>query len=169
MNINDLLTTLGANLKSWHVASIVIALLSLVEVSPIKIDPWSAIGRFIGKLINADVIKRLDNMDKRMTEDRDRMDAHIRQDDERNADLHRYRILRFNTEIMRKQPHTEEEFNEILYNISCYEQYCYDHPEYKNNRAVMAIRNIERVNEEHMKNGTYLDYVQDAPHTEDDG
>ena len=45
----------------------------------------------------------------------------------------------------------DEDFNEILYNIKCYEQYCKDHPEYENNRAVHAIRHIENVYDERME------------------
>lgn len=48
-------------------------------------------------------------------------------------------------ELRRGMQHTDEDFNEVLYNIKCYEQYCRDHPEYENNRAVLAIQSIERV------------------------
>jgi len=61
---------------------------------------------------------------------------------ERDADMHRARILQFNTELLRNAKHTEEDFNEILYNIDCYERYCREHPEYQNNRAVHAIKHI---------------------------
>jgi len=52
--------------------------------------------------------------------------------------------------------HTEEDFNEILYSIDCYEKYCTEHPEYQNNRAVHAIKNIERVYDEHMEKHDFL-------------
>ncbi len=50
----------------------------------------------------------------------------------------------------------EEDFNEILYNIDCYERYCRDHPEYQNNRAVHAIMNIKRVFDERMEKHDFL-------------
>lgn len=127
----------------------IIILMTLVQISPIKINPWSAIMRAIGKALNGDVIDKLDKVESRL-------DGHIRMDDERNADLHRAYILRFNTELLRDIRHTEEDFNEILYNIDCYEQYCDEHPNYQNNRAVHAIRNINRVYDECMKNHDFL-------------
>lgn len=135
-----------------------VVLMTLVQVTPLKINPWSAIGRALavigrafGKVLNGAVIEKLDKMEAMQTETRQRLDEHIRVDDERNADLHRTYILRFNMELRRGMQHTDEDFNEILYNIKCYEQYCKDHPEYENNRAVHAIRHIENVYDERME------------------
>ena len=137
--------------------AIVVAVLStFLEVSKIKINPWSALGRALGNVINKSVIDKLDKMEQAQKETRQKLDDHIRIDDERNADLHRTRILEFNTGLMRGLRHTEEDFNEILYNIKCYETYCTDHPEYENNRAVHANKNIERVYDECMINHDFL-------------
>ena len=117
--------------------------LTLIQITPIKVNPWSRIARVIGNALNGgDVMARLEE--------------HIRVDDERDADMHRYRILRFNTEVLRKIRHTEEEFNEILHSITLYERYCDNHPEYENNRAVLAIKNIKRVYEECMAEHDFL-------------
>lgn len=124
---------------------LVAVLMTLIQVSPLKVNPWSAIGR----ALNKDVITRLDATSSKLEE-------HIRLDDERNADMHRARILQFNTELLRNIRHTEEDFNEILYNIDCYEQYCRAHEEYKNNRAVHAIMNIKRVYDECLEAHNFL-------------
>lgn len=129
-------------------SGVLVIILTLVQLSPIKIDPWSAIGRAIGRVFNGAVIEKLDKMEAAQVETRRRLDEHIRVDDERNADLHRAYILRFNMELRRGMQHTDEDFNEILYNIKCYERYCKDHPEYQNNRAVHAIKHIENVYDE---------------------
>ena len=135
-----------------------VVLMTLVEITPLKINPWSAIGKVLaaigrafGRVLNGAVIEKLDKMEAVQAETRSRLDEHIRVDDERNADLHRTYILRFNMELRRGMQHTDEDFNEILYNIKCYEQYCKDHPEYENNRAVHAIKHIESVYDERMK------------------
>ncbi len=124
---------------------ILFILLTLIQISPIKVNPWSAIGR----MFNKDVIAKLDAT-------REKLDEHIRIDDERNADLHRARILGFNTELLRNIRHTEEDFNEILYSIDCYEKFCKDHPSYQNNRAVHAIINIKRVYDDCMEKHNFL-------------
>ena len=70
--------------------------------------------------------------------------------------MHRARILQFNTELLRDIRHTEEDFNEILYNIDCYERYCEEHSGYQNNRCVHAIKNIKRVFDERMEKRDFL-------------
>lgn len=122
-----------------------LVLLTFVQIAPIKVNPWSAIGRTLGQVFNGAVIEKLDRMEAMQTETRQLLDRHIRVDDERNADLHRAYILRFNMELRRGMQHTDEDFNEILYNIKCYEQYCKEHPDYQNNRAVHAIKHIENM------------------------
>lgn len=64
---------------------------------------------------------------------------------ESDATTARYRILRFNDEVLHGQHHTKEHFDQILGDITSYETYCSNHPEYENNKAVMAICNIKRV------------------------
>lgn len=144
MSIQDILTSSGGAL---------VILMTLVQVSPIKINPWSAIGRMIGRVVNKDVIEKLEKMGEFQKDTRAQLDEHIRLDDERNADLHRVYILRFNREILRENiPHTREDFVEVLSEIDFYERYCKEHPEYENNRAVLAIQNIKRTYSEKLEN-----------------
>lgn len=128
---------------------IILVLLTLIQISPVKVNPWNTIARWIGKAINGEVLDKLETVEKRMNE-------HIKADDERDADMHRARILQFNTELLRDIKHTEEDFTEILYNIDCYERYCREHPDYQNNRAVHAIANIGRVYDERLEKHDFL-------------
>ena len=148
----------------------VVALLSIVQISPIKINPWSPLIRFfkwllrrLGRAANQDVLDKLGEVTHAQQEAQKqldlletRVDNHITIDDERDADMHRARILQFNTELLREKKHTEEDFNEILYNIKCYERYCEDHPKYPNNRAVHAIANINRVYDDRLIKHDFL-------------
>ena len=124
-------------------------LLTLVQIAPVKINPWSAIAKAIGKAINADVLRELDTVTQKL-------DTHIRVDDERNADSYRTRILQFNNELLREIQHTRDDFIEILAVIDDYESYCRDHKEYKNNRAVCAIENIKRVYMDRLQKHEFL-------------
>ena len=123
--------------------------LSMLEVAPIKVNPWSAIAKAIGRAMNADVLRELDMVTQKL-------DTHIRVDDERNADSYRTRILQFNNELLREILHTREDFIEILAVIDDYEGYCRDHREYKNNRAVCAIENIKRVYMDRLQKHDFL-------------
>lgn len=133
-----------------------LVLLTLVQISPININPWSAIAAALGRAINAEVMGSLDEVKEAQRETRTRLDAHIQADDERNADDRRTRILRFNNELYRDIPHTKEDFVDILADIDVYEEYCRDHPDYKNNRAVHAIANIGRVYDERLQKHDFL-------------
>lgn len=124
-------------------------LMTLIQIAPIKMNPWSAIARAIGKAIDADVLKELDTVKKDLAD-------HVKANEVRNADEHRARILRFNNELLRDISHTKEEFIDVLADIDFYERYCRDHKDYKNNRAVHAIANISRSYDERLRRHDFL-------------
>ena len=130
---------------------LLLVLMTLMQIAPVKINPWSWLARAIGRAANAEVIKKLDD--------------HITMDDRRTADGHRARILHFNNELLRDIGHTQEEFFEVLAEIDAYEDYCREHPEYPNNRAVLAIENIQEVYKERLKKHDFLQ-VSSAPRKE---
>ena len=69
----------------------------------------------------------------------------------------RYRIIRFNDEILQKDIlHTKEHFDQILDDIDEYEDYCRQDPDYKNSKAVMAINHIRQVYQKCTDEGTFL-------------
>lgn len=140
MSLQQILYTTGGG---------VLLLLTLIQIAPIKVDPWTAIFRAIGRAFNAELLKEVRDV-------RSTLDNHIKADDERNADEHRARILRFNNELIREIPHTKEEFIDVLADIDYYESYCRDHPDYKNNRAVFAIANIGKSYTERLEKHDFL-------------
>ena len=139
------------NIHEWIIGGggLLAVLLTLVQIMPLKINPWSAIAKAVGRAVNADVLRELDTVTRKL-------DTHIRVDDERNADSYRTRILQFNNELLREIQHTREDFIEILAVIDDYERYCREHKEYKNNRAVCAIENIKRVYMERLQKHDFL-------------
>lgn len=140
MNLADL----GHILSSSGIS--LFAVLALVEISPIKFNPWSKILKFIGRAFNAEVLSALKEV---------KTQQQALQND--FADMRRSQILNFNNELIRKQPkHTKEEFVEILHVIDIYEKYCEDHPDYPNTRAVHAIANIQRAYDKGMTDGDFL-------------
>ena len=63
--------------------------------------------------------------------------------EENEATACRYRILRFNDELINEVYHTQEHFNQILDDVTRYEKYCEEHPDYENNKAILAIQNVK--------------------------
>lgn len=130
-------------------SGLLVLLLSIIQIAPIKLNPWSAIARTIGNAINADLLKKLSKTESMLQE-------HMEMDDKRNADMHRWRILDFNNELLQDVPHTREDFIDILAEIDEYEDFCKNHPDYKNNRATHAIGNIGRVYDDRLKKHDFL-------------
>ena len=122
---------------------------AVIQISPIKINPWSWVAKKIGMAVNADISCELSEISQKL-------DNHITMDDRRTADGHRARILHFNNELLRSINHTKEEFIEVLAEIDAYEFYCKEHPEYPNNRAVLAIENIRDNYRERLQKHDFL-------------
>ena len=147
MTLNEILAHLWHGLP--YAGGGLFVLLTLVQITPIKVNPWSAIARWIGKAINGEVLGKLGHLEKRL-------DKHITDDDKRDADGHRVKILQFNNELLRSIDHTKEEFIEVLAEIDAYERFCDNHPDYPNNRAVLAIENIRENYKERLKKHDFL-------------
>lgn len=124
-------------------------LLTMIQLAPIQVNPWSAIARGIGKAINGDVLKELAGVKTQLAD-------HIKTDDRRDADAHRVKILQFNNELLRDIRHTKEEYIEVLTEIDAYEHFCDSNPDYPNNRAVLAIENIRENYKDRLQKHDFL-------------
>lgn len=147
MTLNEILLGSGGAL---------FVLLTLVEIVPVKVNPWSAIARAIGRALNSEVLKELDTVKSTQKVTVKKLEDHIVADEVRYADRLRERILQYNNELLRNIPHTREDFIEILTVIDAYNLYCKTHEDYKNNRATHAIKNILRVYDERLEKRDFL-------------
>lgn len=110
---------------------LVIVLLSAVEVSPVKINPWSWIGGIIGKLLG---IKTLS----------DKVDALDEKVDINQATTIRVRILRFEDEVQNNIEHSKDSWNQVMDDINRYEEYTEYHPKFKNNITEASINHLKK-------------------------
>lgn len=153
MNVQELLAGGGGLLLVF----------TLVQIAPIKINPWTWVGKQIGKALaaagkalNASVTQELVEVKTRLT-DLEQYNAH--QDAEREKDKAldaRRRILQFADEVRRKVRHSEEHFNNVLEDITFYQQYCRDHTDFENERARVSIKIIEETYEECSRENDFL-------------
>ena len=149
----------------------VLATLSIViEVSPIKINPWSKLAENIGKAFNKPALDKITSVEQqlkktneKLAETNEKLDGHMANDELQKAEDARAAALRFNNELLRNIPHTREEFFEVLQKIDIYEDFCDRHKDYENNRAVHAIANINRVYDERLAKHDFLSEISDAP------
>lgn len=84
----------------------------------------------------------------------DTLRGEINEDRATNA---RIRILSFSDEIRHNVKHSKESFDQMMQDIDTYKRYCDKHPEYRNNRAVMAITNIERIYSDCLREHNFLE------------
>ena len=140
---------------------------TLIQISPIKVNPWSALAKSIGRAINNEMMAEISsiraevsNVRKELYEYKKENEDRFSLEDERYAKQCRMRILRFNDEILQADPqksaHSKEHYDEILDDVTEYERYCETHPGYRNSKAVMAIQNVERSYQTHMANKSFL-------------
>ncbi len=105
-------------------AFVLVVLATVVELVPIKINPWRWLLGVIGKALTKGISDKLEQKDA---------------EDARNH------ILRFGDEIKNKVRHSEEYFNQILDDITKYERYCNEHRDFQNARTVETTEIIKRV------------------------
>ena len=143
MTLNDIALLIRDNVGM--VAIFLAIAMSFIEISPIKINPWS----WLGNTLNKGIISKLEKVENDVTEVK-------RKVGESTAVNARYRILRFDDELLHDVKHTKEHFDQILYDIDTYEKYCNEHPDFKNNLAVMAIKHIKNVYQKCSRDNMFL-------------
>lgn len=127
----------------------VVVLMTLVQISPIKLNPWSWIGKMIGRAINGEVLEKVDSLSKDVKNNK-------ADDDEQWASLSRTHILRFGDELLHGVRHSKEHFDQILIDISKYEKYCAEHPLYLNDVANATIKHIRNTYQKCLDENNFL-------------
>ena len=128
---------------------LLIILAGLIRIPKIEINLWSLLARIIGRALNGEVLEKVDNL----TSD---FEDHLRIEEEERMKQARQRILRFNDELLFRTKHSKEHYDDVLEDINQYEEYCHEHPKYKNNKAHRAIENIRKEYDTHLQNHDFL-------------
>lgn len=161
MTIQEIVTSLLNDGGFW--TAVVIILLTLIEITPIKFNPWSWFAKKIGKAFNGEVMKEIGGLKKEMGKVNQEV-KYIKKDvsdireeaKEREATNRRSRILEFGDEILHDVDYSKEHWDSILMDCSEYENYCDDHPHYMNNVAKATIKHIKHMYDKHLEEDTFL-------------
>ena len=138
----------GEEIIKWILGGL-IALSGFVEVSPIKINPWSAILRWFGNKLNGDVIKEVAIL-------KDKVHDLGKKQEEYEVKSARVRILRFGDELYQGKKHSKEHFDNILADITTYNDYCRDHPDFQNERTKITEKQIKDTYQRCLTEHTFL-------------
>lgn len=110
----------------------IIILLSLMEVSKIKINPWSWLGKIIGGFLGVKAIsEKLDALDEKV--------------DENQATTIRVRILQFEDSLQSGKEHSKDSWNQVMDDVRRYEEYTAGHPKFRNNITEASVNHINKV------------------------
>ena len=160
MNLFDVFKQLNIPNLS-NISVIVFILLTLIEITPIQINPWSMLAKWISKVQGIDSIKTdIENVSSRIDGVEGKIDdlkiSQQEKDELKDALAARHRILRFNDELLSNQKHSKEMFDDILKDITNYDKYCREHPNFKNRKAVLSEENVVRVYQDCLRTHDFL-------------
>jgi hypothetical protein len=161
LTLQEIVTSLLNDGGFW--TAVVIILLTLIEITPIKFNPWSWFAKKIGKAFNGEVMKEIGGLKKEMGKVNQEV-KYIKKDvsdireeaKEREATNRRSRILEFGDEILHDVDYSKEHWDSILMDCSEYENYCDEHPHYMNNVAKATIKHIKHMYDKHLEEDTFL-------------
>lgn len=122
---------------------------TVIEIAPIKINPWTWLARAIGRAINGELMEKVDSLEKKV----EKMD----QDDQlQRAKDARTRVLRFGDELLHDVRHTKEHFDDVLRDITEYEKYCAEHPNFENDQMHITAEHIKETYHKCLKEHSFL-------------
>lgn len=111
--------------------SIAVIIMSLVEISPIKLNPWKALGKVLQDFLGISEIRK-ELMDNRRT-----------------------RILQFDDELMHGLHHGKDLWDAALIDCDKYEAFCSEHKDYVNSIANESINHIKETYHRLKDNGEF--------------
>ena len=157
MDLIDIINSIPSSGKIG-ISVVLIILAGLIKIPKIELNIWEFLAEKFGALINKAIsnsIQSLANDISNLDDNIVKLDAqlkqHLLESSQEKIKNTRQRILKFNDEIIQCKFHSLEHFEEIIQDIDAYEAYCMAHPEYPNNKANLAIKNIKESYTEEVK------------------
>ena len=126
----------------------VVILSSLIQISPIKINPWDSFLAWFGCKINSAMLKQLESVASRL-------DKHIEESEVIELQNKRQSILNFCSECMNGKKHTKEQFDFVIKACDEYESYVAEKG-IKNGVVVLSIKEIRRLYQKCFRENSFL-------------
>lgn len=118
-------------------------LCTIIQVAPIKINPWDFLLGWIGERFNSSINKRINEVNKRVNNLEETIDKHIEKCDIDDWKKKRNYIIKFVNEGVNGARHTKESFENVIALCDEYEEYVKQNPNVHNgviNDSIYAIR-----------------------------
>jgi len=118
-------------------------LCTIIQVAPIKINPWDFLLGWIGERFNSGINKRINEVNERVNNLEETIDKHIEKCDIDDWKKKRNYIIKFVNEGVNGARHTKESFENVITICDEYEEYVKQNPNVHNgiiNDSIYAIR-----------------------------
>ena len=136
--------------------AIVIILLTLIEITPIKLNPLGWIAKKIAGIFNGEIMREIGTLKSEVQSIKKDVSDIREEAKEREATSRRTRILEFGDEILHEVDYSKEHWDSILMDVGAYEDYCDDHPHYMNHVAKATIKHIKHMYDKHLEADDFL-------------
>ena len=143
MTLHELICLFKTHTSWWVAALIVLSL--LIEITPIKFNPLSWIAKKIAKVFNGDIMNEIGALKAEIKDIKTNVSDIREEAKEREATNRRTRILEFGDEILHGINYSKEHFDQIMLDITAYENYCDEHKHYMNSIAEATIKHIKKI------------------------
>lgn len=131
-------------------------LATIIQTLSKRYKPWTWLASQFGKAANKEMLDKLNDLEEKVDKLEKRDSEQDEKLEEEQAKAARRRILRCSDEIRSKQRHSEEYFNDVMDDITYYIQYCEEHPKFKNEKASLAIRLVEKTYNKCIEDNDFL-------------
>ena len=145
MKLIDIVNQIGV----FQIGAGALILLTLIQIAPIKINPWSWLAKKVRHALIGELITKIEKVESEVSGIRKEMG-------EDRAISARVRILEFADEMFFNQKHSKESFDQVLDDIKKYNTYFDNHPDFENDKAVIAANNIKRCYQKCLENHDFL-------------
>ena len=122
---------------------------TFVEKTSKTMKPLTKLARAIGRAINGELMEKVDNLEKKV----EKMDEEEQLQRAKDA---RTRVLRFGDELLHDVRHTKEHFDDVLRDITYYEKYCNENPEFENDQMHITAEHIKETYHKCLKEHSFL-------------
>lgn len=154
-----MIESLGLNLDrdlKWIVA-IVAAILAFIEKSGIKWNPYSQLLKIIGRGINGELLKKIDVIEANLSNVKSEIDG-LKKDVQESAIVNcRTQFTRFGDELRHGEKHSKDHYDQTMLNITKYEHYCQEHPDFANDVTEATAKLIKRDYQKRLESNDFLE------------
>lgn len=154
MSFQSIISAFGGENGVAYGVLVVLASMTIIQISPIKIDPWKFLFEKIGSWLNSALISRVDSIERKL-------DNHIVEYEHDKLEGMRTKILDFANACMNNRKQTREAYAFMLKICDSYEQYIQENG-YRNGEVSLAMEEIRRLYAKNRQENSFLkEGVQD--------